>query len=130
MNLKIAAYLFASSIATLLFGQVADGPTSALTPAYAMKDLTVAGLLLIAVVFLYYENQRLRKRDDTREEELKRFVGEQSLAVKASADSQGAALGEVAQALTKQQASLEAVIAIQRDHINRILDHATKTKRG
>ena len=127
--------LFACCVATVMFAQATD---AALPPpinsAYAYKDLTVAGVLLVAVIYLYRELLRERKngeaRDEARDEALKVFVATQSAAFKEATDSQSTALGEVAQALGKQQASLEEFITIQRVHINRILDAATKAKDG
>ena len=118
--------VFASSAATLMLAQVAEAASPVINSAYALKDLTLSGVLLVAVVYLYRELGRERKKTEDIATESKAFIVTQSEAVRQAADAQGAALGEVAQALTKQQAALDTFIAIQRDHINRILDHVTK----
>lgn len=120
---------FASSIATLMLAQATDA-VPAINAAYAYKDLTLAGVLLVAVGYLYRELGRERKtsgeRHAARDSEVKAFISTQAELMKSASDSQSEALGQVANALGRQQAALDTLCTIQREHINRILDAATK----
>lgn len=94
--------------------------------AYAFKDLTVSGLLLAGVIYLYRELARERKqreeRDAARDMQLQSFVAAQTKAMTEAAEGQSAALGEVAAALGQLQEASRQQVTIYREHINKLVD--------
>lgn len=94
-----------------------------------VKDITVAGLLLIAVIYLYRELKAERTKNAefyaAQNQQTTAFVAEQTRVIKQAAESQSAALGKVAQALSTLEDASRQQVTIYREHINTILERAT-----
>jgi hypothetical protein len=120
--------LFLSSI-TLIFAQQAAAETP-LTGAYAVKDITISGLLLAAVIFLYRELGRERKKSEEVTGATKVFIHEQTVLMQAAAKEQSGALSKVGDALDALKASSDAQIEIHRTHVKAIIDSALASKKG
>ncbi len=92
--------------------------------AYAFKDLTVSGLLLAAVVYLYRELGRERRKTEDLAGSTKVFITEQTVLMQAAAREQSGALGKVGDALESLKQSSDAQIEIHRTHVKAIIDNA------
>jgi flagellar biosynthesis/type III secretory pathway M-ring protein FliF/YscJ len=123
--MRVAGFTFFGSIATLLFGQTPEASLPTLNSAYQLKDLGVAGILALAVFFLYREILRERREKDALQAETKSFVKEQTEAVRAAAHSQSTALQQMAKALGTLEEANRQQITVYREHINTILKDAT-----
>ncbi len=122
MRIKFAVFLFSSTISLL----AATNEPTLFTEVNSIERLTISGLLLVAVVFLYRELAAERKKSEMREEAMKAFIATQTDLLRQTTESQSRALGEVTEALGTQQSALEAQITVYREHINSILKAATK----
>lgn len=111
--------LAVASGGSLLVGQ-ADGANDAYLHA---KDLTVSGVLLAAVVFLYRELDRLRKADAEARVEQQKFVVAQTESIQRATDAQRVALEHVGTAL----ASLTIAAGEQSETYKRHIDALVKT---
>jgi hypothetical protein len=115
-GLSSSLTLMASAFTADLFASVAATDTlPSLSTAYALKDLTVSGLLLVGIVVLYRELGRERKtNEETRLNErrhadeaksaLREFIKTQSEIMLASATKQ-------VEASAKQVSALEEVVS-------------------
>lgn len=92
----------------------------------SIKDLTVSGLLICAVVFLYRELGRERKKSEEVAGSTRAFIQEQTLLMQGRSERTVAALDGVTQSLTALQASTAEQIDLHRTHIQTILDRALK----
>lgn len=120
MKTNLVAYGFSSLLGTTIFAQAID-PAS----VTSYKDLTVTGLLLVAVVYLYRELRADRK-------ETKEFITTQTAVMTDASKAQVVASGKVAEALTKLTTASEQQVEIYRAHINDLVNQAKKGghKRG
>lgn len=121
--------LFFSSL-TVMFAQQATAEIAQpLNAAYAFKDITISGLLLAAVVFLYRELGRERKKSEEVTGATKVFIHEQTSLMQAAAREQSSALSKVGDALDALKASSDAQIEIHRTHVKAIIDSALAAKK-
>lgn len=117
------------AVATLAMGAgklFASEAFSGMDAGNAIERLTISGLLGIAVVVLYREIRMERAKNETREEELKRFVVDQTKAMTAAAQAQGSALEEMTTVLQGQQEAMREQVETYNKHIERIVEAATK----
>lgn len=121
MKLHLAGGAFVSSIATLSLGNTAAAEQM-IDQAYAYKDLTVSGLLMIAVIVLYRELRAEQKERKTIVEENRRFMELQSAAMKQAADSQGEALGEVVTVLQQLQDVTSRQVQLYDEVVGKLVD--------
>jgi hypothetical protein len=105
--------MFLSSVLVIFAAQVEPQ----ISAAYAFKDLTVSGLLLAAVVYLYRELGRERKAREESATDTKAFVEKQTAI-------QSEVFDKVASALGSLEASQREQIEIHRTHIKAIVDAA------
>jgi choline-glycine betaine transporter len=122
-RMKISAVLFVSAVVTEL---IAATETQHLTAATAIKDFTVAGLLLAAVGFLYRELSRERQKSEQATASLQSFIVEQSARMQEASEAQSEALDRVAKAMSDLQNASVQQVAIYREHINALVAAATK----
>jgi hypothetical protein len=119
--------MFISGVCILAAAQAEVLPQ--INAAYAFKDLTVSGLLLAAVVFLYRELGRERKKTEEVAGSAKTFIEEQTVLMQAAAKEQSAALGQVASALESLEASSREQIDIHRTHVKAIIESALPVRK-
>jgi hypothetical protein len=100
-----------------------------LNEAYAIKDITISGLLLAAVIFLYRELGRERKKAEELAGATKSFIHEQTSLMQAAAKEQSGALAKVGDALDALKSSSDAQIEIHRTHVKAIVESALAQKR-
>lgn len=116
-------FSFVSCIAIIAATQAADVMPQ-INAAYAFKDLTVSGLLLAAVVYLYRELGRERKKSEELTLAAKAFIETQTTLMQTAAKDQSTALGQVASALESLESSSREQIEIHRTHVKAIIDSA------
>ncbi len=87
------------------------------------KDITVSGLLLGAVIFLYRELDRVRKAEALAQTEQRAFVVAQTESIQRATDAQRVALEHVGVAL----ASLTIAAGEQTETYKRHIDALVKT---
>jgi hypothetical protein len=119
---------FVSGICLLAATQAAD-VLPQINAAYAFKDLTVSGLLLAAVVYLYRELGRERKKTEELAGSAKTFIEEQTVLMQSAAKEQSAALGQVAAALESLESSSREQIEIHRTHVKAIIESALPVRK-
>lgn len=123
-RMKISAVLFVSAVVTELLA--AAEVEQQFSAAYAIKDITVAGLLLAAVGFLYRELSRERRKSEQAAASLQSFIVEQSERMREASEAQSEALDRVARAMNDLQNASVQQVAIYREHINALVAAATK----
>jgi hypothetical protein len=116
--------VFLSSLTVMLAQQATAEVLPPLNAAYAFKDLTISGLLLAAVIFLYRELGRERKKSEDVAGATKAFIHEQTTLMQAAAKEQSAALSQVGDALQALKTSSDAQIEIHRTHVKAIVESA------
>lgn len=105
-------------------GSLLVGQTDGVSEAYLhAKDLTVSGVLLGAVIFLYRELDRLRKADAEARVAQQAFVVAQTESIQRATDAQRVALEHVGTAL----ASLTIAAGEQSETYKRHIDALVKT---
>lgn len=114
--LKIS--LAVTSGVALLFGEATVQPNDAYLHA---KDLTVSGLLLAAVLFLYRELTREREKTASIQIETKAFVVAQSESIQRATDAQRVALEHVGTTLAALTTAASEQTETYRRHIDLVV---------
>jgi hypothetical protein len=121
MKINFALGMFMSGLGTIVLGNTAT-PDQIVGQAYAYKDLTVSGLLMIAVIVLYRELRAAQKQQTDLVQQNQRFMETQSAAIKKAADDQGAALGEVVSVLQQVQEATARQVQLYDETISKLVD--------
>ncbi len=103
----------------LLFGEGLADPNDAYLHA---KDITVSGLLLGAVIFLYRELDRVRKAEAQAQLEQRSFVVAQTESIQRATDAQRVALEHVVTALGALTIAAGDQTETYRRHIDAIVN--------
>jgi hypothetical protein len=106
----------------------AGGPSLSDTSAI-VERLTISGLLGVAVVVLYGEVKRERKKREENEEANKKFIAEQTKIMTDAAEANRVALGGVADTLISLRRASEEQTEIYKRHIEKLVESATKNGR-
>ncbi len=123
MKLNLAAYAFASATTSLMFATATDIPV--LNETGSVERLTLQGVLVVAVIYLYRELRAERTKGEQLTAEAREFIVEQSKLMRSAAESQGEALGQVAQVLGKLEATTREQVDTYRQHIDALVTAAT-----
>jgi CRISPR/Cas system CSM-associated protein Csm2 small subunit len=121
--MKFSAFFFLTAIAAEVIS--ADVLQPQINTAYAFKDLTVSGLLLAAVVFLYRELARERKKTELKQEEFRVFIAEQVKTNKDTAESQSAVLSDLVSAMNQLTEASRNQVNLYNKHIEALVASAT-----
>ncbi len=127
MNVHLSGFLFAAAFVTEMFASnvPATAETSIVGAAF-VKDYTPQGLLLAAVIFLYRELERQRKRGDEASVAQQLFIAQQTEVVRKAAEVQSATSDRVVDALTALQETSQQQVTTYREHINTLVASALK----
>lgn len=108
---------------SLLFGEVLGDVNDAYLHA---KDITVSGLLLLAVIFLYRELDRVRKAEAQAQIDQRAFVTAQTESIQRATDAQRVALEHVTVALGSLTIAAGEQTETYRRHIDALVKTAAK----
>ncbi len=126
MNLHFSGFLFAAAFVTEMFANSVPATPDSVVGAAFVKDYTPQGLLLAAVIFLYRELERQRKRGDEAAVAQQVFIAQQTEVVRKAAEVQSATSDRVVDALTALQETSQQQVTTYREHINTLVASALK----